>query len=222
MAAALAIREGGRSVAIVDREEALGGILMQCIHNGFGLHEFGEDLTGPEFAERLTASAVAAAGIDVYLRTTDRMDISGAGGRAGMADRRRVRLLARHRRARAAARSSWRWAAANATAATSRIPGTRPAGVFTAGLAQRLINIDGYLPGRRVVIDRLRRHRPDHGAPPDAGPGREVLGVVEILPYPSGLTRNIVAVPERLRHPAAPVARGEPRSAAATGWRRWR
>ena len=75
MAAALAVREGGRTVAIVDRENFLGGILMQCIHNGFGIHEFGADLTGPEFAERLI-SKVLGAGIDVYLDTTV-MDISG-------------------------------------------------------------------------------------------------------------------------------------------------
>ncbi len=69
MAAALSVREQGRSVAIVEREELLGGILMQCIHNGFGLHEFGEELTGPEFAERFI-SRVIPSGIDVYLDTT--------------------------------------------------------------------------------------------------------------------------------------------------------
>lgn len=184
MAAALAVRESGRTVAIVEREDFLGGILMQCIHNGFGIHEFGADLTGPEFAERLI-SGVLTKGIDVYPDTTV-MDISGDGN---------SRVVTACGKARAVVRLGCR-AVVLAMGCRERnrgnvaIGGTRPAGVFTAGLAQRLMNLDGYLPGRRVVVIGsgdigliMARRLTLVGA--------RVLAVVEIMPYPSGLTRNI-------------------------------
>jgi len=184
MAAALAIREGGRSVAIVEREDFLGGILMQCIHNGFGIHEFKADLTGPEFAERLL-SQVLGAGIDIYPDTTV-MDISGdersrtvigCGKEHGV-----IRLACRAVVLAMGCRERNRGNVA--------IAGTRPAGIFTAGLAQRLLNIDGWMPGRRVVVVGsgdigliMARRLTLVGA--------QVLAVVEIQPYPSGLARNI-------------------------------
>jgi NADPH-dependent 2,4-dienoyl-CoA reductase/sulfur reductase-like enzyme len=185
MAAALAIREGGASVAVMEREPSLGGILMQCIHAGFGLHEFGEDLTGPEFAERFI-SRVIGAGVDVFLDTTV-TDIQGdaplwqvfaSSGRYGV-----VRLACRAVVLAMGCRERNRGNVA--------IAGSRPAGVFTAGLAQRLVNLEGYIPGRRAVIVGSG----------DIGlimarrltlVGVQVIAVVEIQSYPSGTVRNIV------------------------------
>lgn len=184
MSAALAAREGGLETAIVEREEFLGGILMQCIHNGFGVHAFGEDLTGPEFAERLIAD-VLSAGIDVFADATV-IDISG--------DERR-RTVTACSRERGVIRLDCR-AVILAMGCRERnrgnvaIGGTRPAGVFTAGLAQRLMNLDGCLPGKRVVVIGsgdigliMARRLTLNGA--------RVSAVVEILPYPSGLARNL-------------------------------
>ena len=184
MAAALAVREGGRTVAIVEREDFLGGILMQCIHNGFGIHEFGADLTGPEFAERLLSKVLGAV-IDVYPDTTV-MDITGDGAShivtACGKDHGVIRLACRAVVLAMGCRERNRGNVA--------IAGTRPAGVFTAGLAQRLMNLDGWIPGRRVVVIGSG----DIGlimARRLALVGAQVLAVIEILPYPSGLARNI-------------------------------
>ncbi len=185
MASALEIASAGAKVAIIDREPYLGGILPQCIHNGFGLHLFKEELTGPEYAERFI-SKVKDANIDVYLNST-------------------ATRMAVHQQVKQINVCSSEYGAfrVNAMAVVLAmgcrernrgnlgIPGTRPAGIFTAGLAQRLLNIDGYLPGKRVVIVGSG----DIGlimARRLTWTGAEVLGVVEILPYPSGLTRNIV------------------------------
>jgi NADPH-dependent 2,4-dienoyl-CoA reductase/sulfur reductase-like enzyme len=184
MAAALAVRDSGHSVAIVERENFLGGILMQCIHNGFGLHEFGEDLTGPEFAERLI-SKLLRSGVDIYLDTTV-MDISGDGtSRAVTACGKEHGVIRLTCRAIVLAMGCRERNRGNVA-----IAGTRPAGIFTAGLAQRLMNIDGYLPGRRAVVIGsgdigliMARRLTLVGA--------KVLAVVEILPYPSGLARNL-------------------------------
>lgn len=185
MAAALALHRAGRTVALVEREPFLGGILQQCIHPGFGLHRFGEDLTGPEYAERF-AGPVRAAGLPVFLDTTvlsiDRSD----GAHALAACSRRYGELRVEARAVVLAMGCRERNRGNVA-----IAGTRPAGVFTAGLAQRLVNIEGYLPGRRVVVVGSG----------DIGlimarrltlVGCEVLAVVEIQPYPSGIVRNIV------------------------------
>ena len=184
MSAALAARESGLAVAIVEREEFLGGILMQCIHNGFGVHAFGEDLTGPEFAERLIAD-VLSAGIDVFTDTT----VIGITGNEA------ARTVTACGRERGVIRLECR-AVILAMGCRERnrgnvaIGGTRPAGVFTAGLAQRLMNLDGYLPGKRAVVIGsgdigliMARRLTLNGA--------RVSAVVEILPYPSGLARNI-------------------------------
>ena len=189
LAAALHLREAGSSVAIVEREPYLGGILLQCIHSGFGLQEFGEDLTGPEYAQRFVGP-VMAAGIPVYLdATVTEIAREPRDGRAGHSvialstGRGVVRFSARTVILAMGCRERNRGNVA--------IAGTRPAGVFTAGLAQRLVNIEGCVPGKSVVIIGSG----------DIGlimarrltlVGCEVRAVVEIQSYPSGNTRNIV------------------------------
>jgi NADPH-dependent 2,4-dienoyl-CoA reductase/sulfur reductase-like enzyme len=185
MAAALEIRRQGFSVLVIEREERLGGILLQCIHNGFGLTEFQEELTGPEYAENFFRE-VEAGDIEVRVNTTvtaiqqtdTGLEVWCVNGRDGMVkiDCRAV-VLAMGCRER--------------NRGNLRIPGTRPAGIFTAGLAQRLINMEGYIPGKEAVIIGSG----DIGlimARRMVWSGCKVHGVVEILSYPSGLTRNIV------------------------------
>jgi len=186
MAAALGAGRHGLNVAIVEREEVLGGILLQCIHNGFGLHRFKEELTGPEYAERTLEEVDASENIKVFLETTvveideedDQKTVVTYSSQNNI-----VALTAR--------------AVILATGCRERnrgnigIPGGRPAGVFTAGLAQRLVNIEGYIPGKEAVIVGSG----DIGlimARRLSWVGVKVKAVVEIMPYPSGLTRNIV------------------------------
>ncbi|WP_461247033.1 NAD(P)/FAD-dependent oxidoreductase [Treponema sp. R6D11] len=186
MAAALELEAQGFSCALIDREDHLGGILMQCIHNGFGLHEFYEELTGPEFAERFIERVIKSK-IAVYLDTTvthfsqdnssqvkELYCVSPAGA---VKIKTRAVLLAMGCRER--------------NRGNVRIPGSRPAGIYTAGLAQRLGIIEGYIPGREVVIIGSG----DIGlimARRMSWVGCKVKAVVEIMPYPAGLTRNIV------------------------------
>jgi NADPH-dependent 2,4-dienoyl-CoA reductase/sulfur reductase-like enzyme len=183
MAAALGARAAGAArILIVDREREAGGILNQCIHTGFGLHYFKEELTGPEYAQRFL-EASAAQDIDVL---TDAFiaDIN--------ADRRMVLMSGIHGvrmiNARAAVLAM---GARERTRGAIRIPGARPAGVLTAGLAQKFVNLLGLLPGKRVVIlgsgdiglIMARRLTLE---------GVAVEGVYEILPHPNGLNRNLV------------------------------
>jgi len=186
MAAALELEAQGFSCALIDREDHLGGILMQCIHNGFGLHEFSEELTGPEFAERFIERVIKSK-IAVYIDTTvtrfsqDKSSqvkelycVSPAGA---VKIKTRAVLLAMGCREK--------------NRGNVRIPGSRPAGIYTAGLAQRLVNIEGYIPGREIVIIGSG----DIGlimARRMTWVGCKVKAVVEIMPYPAGLTRNIV------------------------------
>ena len=184
MAAALELDKAGFNTALIDREDHLGGILMQCIHNGFGLHEFKEELTGPEFAGRFI-DELDSSGITVYLDTTvislktdsvphELFCVSPQG------------VL--HLRARAVVLAM---GCRELNRGNVRIPGARPAGVYTAGLAQRLVNIEGYIPGKEIVIIGSG----DIGlimARRMSWVGCKVKAVVEIMPYPSGLTRNIV------------------------------
>jgi NADPH-dependent 2,4-dienoyl-CoA reductase/sulfur reductase-like enzyme len=191
MAAALELDASGFSCALVEREDQLGGILMQCIHNGFGLHEFKEELTGPEFAERFS-KRVGGSKIALYLNTTVTSLRSNApAGSEGAAKELYcvsgelgvLRILCRTVVLAMGCRERNR--------GNVRIPGSRPAGVFTAGLAQRLVNIEGYIPGKNVVIIGSG----DIGlimARRMTWVGCSVKAVVEIMPYPSGLTRNIV------------------------------
>ena len=185
MAAALELAGRGLACAILEREAELGGILMQCIHNGFGLIEFDEELSGPEFAGRFE-DRVGASPIRPFLGTTvigmetdgDIKVLTCVSAEQGV-----LRIQARAVVLAMGCRERNR--------GNIRIPGARPAGVFTAGLAQRLVNIEGYLPGKDAVIIGSG----DIGlimARRMSLVGCKVHAVVEILPYPSGLTRNIV------------------------------
>ena len=190
MAAALELAAAGFSCAIIEREDHLGGILMQCIHNGFGLHEFAEELTGPEFAERFIEK-VTKSNIAVYLDATVTGFIS-AGASAGQGTDKTLVCVSPNGVMRIQARAVvLAMGCRERNRGNVRIPGSRPAGVFTAGLAQRLVNIEGYIPGKEAVIIGSG----DIGlimARRMSWVGCKVKAVVEIMPYPAGLTRNIV------------------------------
>ncbi len=187
MGAALGARDAGAGrVLIVDREPEAGGILMQCIHSGFGLHYFKEELTGPAYAERFLEKVIDR---DVDLVTGGyvpgvSVDSDGA---------KRVRVMSPELGMTAVEASSVVLAMGcrERTRGAIRIPGTRPAGVLTAGLAQKLVNMKGLLPGKRIAIlgsgdiglIMARRLTLE---------GCEVVGVFELMPYSNGLTRNVV------------------------------
>ena len=182
MAAAVAAQKTGAKTLIIERDHRLGGILQQCIHNGFGLHYFGEELTGPEYAARFIAQ-VQDLGIDVMTETfvlgVDRdKKLHCVGPEHGMFEvEAGAIVLAMGCRER--------------TRGALAIPGTRPAGVMSAGCAQRLCNLEGYMPGKRVVV----LGSGDIGlimARRMAWEGAQVLMVCEIMPHSSGLNRNIV------------------------------
>lgn len=183
LAAALVAREAGASVLILERDKALGGILQQCIHNGFGLHYFKEELTGPEYAARFVDKVQSTEGIDVLcdvmvLEFSEDRRILAVGASVGLLEvEAGAIVLAMGCRER--------------TRGALNIPGTRPAGVYTAGCAQRLVNMEGYLPGREVVI----LGSGDIGlimARRMTWEGAKVKLVAELMPYSSGLNRNIV------------------------------
>jgi NADPH-dependent 2,4-dienoyl-CoA reductase/sulfur reductase-like enzyme len=185
MAAALELEARGKSVAIVEREERLGGILAQCIHAGFGLVHFNEELTGPEFAERFE-ERVAASRAEAFLGCTVLELDASDGGCSLLCASPSLGVLRIGARAAVLAMGC-----RERNRGGVRIPGSRPAGVYTAGLAQRLVNIDGYVPGKEVVVIGSG----DIGlimARRMSWIGCKVKAVVEIMPYPSGLARNIV------------------------------
>ena len=182
VAAIEAYRSGAKNVLLLEREEELGGILKQCIHNGFGLEQFKKDYTGPEYAERLIED-LGKTGVRCLLNTmvtgvsADRTitAVNPENGAFQIESKSIVLAMGCRERARG----------------SIGIPGTRPAGVLTAGTAQRLVNIDGYLPGKEVVI----LGSGDIGlimARRLALEGAQVKGVYEIMNYPGGLKRNIV------------------------------
>jgi NADPH-dependent 2,4-dienoyl-CoA reductase/sulfur reductase-like enzyme len=184
LAAALRLREGGASVAVIEREPFLGGILLQCIHSGFGLHEFGEDLTGPEYADRFVTPALSA-GMELFLDATVTEIGVEPGGRIVTALSQALGVVRFSARVVVLAMGCRERNRGNVA-----IAGTRPAGVLTAGLAQRLVNIEGCVPGKNVVIIGSG----------DIGlimarrltlVGCAVRAVVEIQSYPSGSARNI-------------------------------
>lgn len=181
-AANAAWESGCRSICIVERDRELGGILNQCIHNGFGLHYFKEELTGPEYAGRFI-EMLKNTSVDVRLDamvldiTADKRVhiVSSANGYEALSAKAVVLAMGCRERTRGAI----------------AIPGTRPAGVFTAGTAQRYLNIEGYMVGKRVVILGsgdigliMARRMTLEGA--------KVLACIEVMPYSGGLTRNIV------------------------------
>ncbi|PKM74768.1 MAG: pyridine nucleotide-disulfide oxidoreductase [Firmicutes bacterium HGW-Firmicutes-17] len=180
MAAALKAKETGATVAIIERNDELGGILNQCIHSGFGLSYFKQELTGPEYAE-LFIKQVAAVDIAVYLKTMV-IDLSGERQVKAMNEEGMLQIDA--------AAIVLAMGCRERTRGAIKIPGSRPAGVLTAGLAQRYVNIENRKPGERIVIlgsgdiglIMARRLTLE---------GMQVLGVYELMPYANGLYRNI-------------------------------
>jgi len=211
LAAALAAKEGGvDSVLILERNENLGGILPQCIHTGFGLQYFKENLTGPEYISRFITKIhdleIAYKLETMVLDLTPKKDIIAVNEYDGI-----LRLKADAIILAMGCRERSRGALG--------IPGTRPAGIFTAGTAQRLMEVEGYVPGGRVLV----LGSGDVGlimARRFAMEGAEVKGVVEIMPYPGGLGRNLqclrdFGIPLYLRH-AATFIHGTDRVEAVT------
>lgn len=147
LAAAISAKEQGvTNLLILERDQELGGILNQCIHNGFGLHTFKEELTGPEYAQRFIDRA---AELEVpYKLQTMVLDISEDGGEKTVtAMNRKDGLLVLKTKAVILAMGC-----RERPRGALNIPGYRPAGIYTAGTAQRLVNMEGYMPGREVVI----------------------------------------------------------------------
>lgn len=183
LAAAYAAKNKGlKKILIIERDKELGGILNQCIHNGFGLHYFKEQLTGPEYAERFI-DMVEKTDIEIMLDTmvlqiTKDKTVHAVNTKIGyMILNAKSIVLAMGCRER--------------TRGAISIPGTRPAGILTAGAAQRYVNIEGYMVGKRVVILGsgdigliMARRMTLEGA--------KVLACVELMPYSGGLQRNIV------------------------------
>ncbi len=183
MAAALKARDCGvESILILERAETLGGILEQCIHTGFGLHYFGEELSGPEYADRfiqLVNEKKIEYKVDTMaLQITDNNVVYAVNKEDGLLEiQAKAVILAMGCRER--------------PRGALNIAGTRASGVMSAGTAQKYVNIDGYMPGKKVVILGsgdigliMARRMTLEGA--------EVQVVCELMPYSSGLTRNIV------------------------------
>lgn len=182
MSAAVAAYESGvRDILILERDESLGGILQQCIHNGFGLHNFGEELTGPEYAWRYEQK-IRELGIPLKLNTmvldiTEDKVITATNEEEGIFQiQAKAIVLAMGCRERAKG--------------ALNIAGTRPAGIYSAGTAQKYVNIKGYMPGKEVVILGsgdigliMARRMTLEGA--------KVKAVCELMPYSGGLARNI-------------------------------
>ncbi len=180
MAAALAAHKLGINSTIIERDDDLGGILQQCIHPGFGLHIFNEELTGPEFGERYK-DMVLEKGVKVLYNTI----VTGISPNKVITCYKPDEGLL-HIQAKAIILTM---GARERTRGALKIPGSRPSGVYTAGLAQRWINVEGKLPGKNIVI----LGSGDIGmimARRLALEGAKVIKVVEVLPYPSGLLRN--------------------------------
>lgn len=188
MGAAISAQQAGARVAIVERDAHLGGILRQCIHPGFGLEHFKEELTGPEYAQRLI-NEVAALPIEVHTGAMV-IAIDGDADTAGDGAH-RVTCMSEEELLEFDARAVvLAMGCRERTRSEIKIPGSRPAGVFTAGLAQRYINIENLAPGRRAVI----LGSGDIGlimARRCALEGMEVEGVYELMPYANGLYRNV-------------------------------
>lgn len=173
-------KHGANSVLIIERDRELGGILNQCIHNGFGLHEFNEELTGPEYAQRFIQK-VHKMDIDIMLNTMvldidDKKKIFAVGEKGILEIQAKAIVLAMGCRER--------------TSGSIAINGYRPSGVYTAGMAQRIMNMEGYMVGKEIVIYGsgdigliMARRMTLEGA--------KVKAVIEILPKSTGLNRNI-------------------------------
>lgn len=210
-AAAAAKKSGIDSILILERDKELGGILNQCIHNGFGLHTFKEELTGPEYARRFI-DEVEELKIDYYLNTMvidinpDKL-VTAMNREEGLFEiQAKAVILAMGCRER--------------SRGALNIPGYRPAGIFSAGTAQRFVNMEGFMPGRKVVILGsgdigliMARRMTLEGA--------QVQVVAELMPYSGGLKRNIVqclddyGIPLKLSHTVVDI-RGKERVEGVT------
>ncbi|WP_353894109.1 FAD-dependent oxidoreductase [Proteinivorax hydrogeniformans] len=183
LAAAIeAKKNGAKDILVVERDRELGGILQQCIHNGFGLHVFKEELTGPEYAERFIEE-LKKMGIEYKLDTmvlevTNSKQITAINTEDGLLKiKAKAVVLAMGCRER--------------TRGAIQIPGNRPAGVYTAGMAQRFVNMEGYMVGKKAVmlgsgdigLIMARRLTLE---------GATVEAVIELMPHSGGLNRNIV------------------------------
>ena len=182
-AAYSAWENGAKKILIIERDRELGGILQQCIHNGFGLHHFKEELTGPGYAYRCIELIKDKPEIEALIDTMvleileDKTVIAVSPEKGLLQVQGKTIILTMGCRER--------------TRGAIRIPGERPAGVFTAGAAQRMVNMEGYLPGKKIVIlgsgdiglIMARRMSLE---------GCKVEAVLEICPFSNGLTRNIV------------------------------
>ena len=175
-------QEGVRDILIIERDRELGGILNQCIHNGFGLHRFKEELTGPEYAARyiemLTGTGVEVWSDTMVIHLTRHKELHCVSSQRG------YQILS-------AGAVILAMGCRERTRGAISIPGSRASGVFNAGAAQKYLNVDGYLVGKRVVILGsgdigliMARRMTLEGA--------KVLAVVELMPYSNGLNRNIV------------------------------
>lgn len=210
-AATKAKESGAKNVVIMERGEQMGGLLHQCIHNGFGLWYFNEDLTGPEYAHRIIEKAtdmkvtpLIETMVTAIAREREITAISSKEGYISFTPKSIVLTMGCRERTRGAL----------------NIPGTRPAGILTAGTAQRLVNVDGCVPGKKIVILGsgdigmiMARRLTLEGA--------KVEAVVEILPYAGGLIRNEVqcihdfSIPLLLEHTVTGIY-GEQRIEAVT------
>ncbi|OTO77174.1 MULTISPECIES: NAD(P)/FAD-dependent oxidoreductase [unclassified Enterococcus] len=183
LAAAMAAYENGiNDILIIERDQQLGGILNQCIHNGFGLHYFKEELTGPEYADRFIKK-IHQTTIEVLLDTmvlevTKEKEVHIVNKEAGYQILKSKAIV-------------FAMGCRERTRGAIGIAGSRPAGIFTAGAAQRYVNMEGYLVGKKVIILGsgdigliMARRMTLEGA--------EVLACIEVMPYSGGLTRNIV------------------------------
>ena len=197
MSAAIAAYENGvRDILILERDERLGGILQQCIHNGFGLHKFGEELTGPEYAWKYEEK-IRNLGIEYKLNTmvlnvSEDKVVTATNTQDGIFQiKAKAVILAMGCRER--------------SKGALNIPGSRPSGLFSAGTAQKYVNIKGYLPGKNIVILGsgdigliMARRMTLEGA--------KVHAVCELMPYSGGLARNIeqclndFGIPLKLSH----------------------
>jgi NADPH-dependent 2,4-dienoyl-CoA reductase/sulfur reductase-like enzyme len=186
MAAAIGLQEAGvQNVLIVEREPKPGGILLQCIHNGFGLHRFNEELTGPEYAER-DINLIKKHKIDLLVNTCAIDIIDKNEYKEVVLLSSEKGLLCLHAKTVILAMGCRERNRGNIS-----IPGSRPAGIMTAGQAQKLVNMYGYLPGKEIVV----LGSGDIGlimARRTTWEGAHVKAVVEVQPYPGGLNRNIV------------------------------
>ena len=182
-AAYSAWQNGAKKILVLERDREAGGILQQCIHNGFGLHHFKEELTGPGYAQRCYDLVKDKPEIEILVDTMvlsvnpDKTVTPDSPAHGLMKVQGKTIILTMGCRER--------------TRGAIRIPGYRPAGVFTAGAAQRMVNMEGYLPGKKIVIlgsgdiglIMARRMTLE---------GCKVQAVLEICPFSNGLTRNMV------------------------------